>query len=109
MEPDNFIKEGYVEQKFDEKTQEKWLGISPIGAIALGLLEVLEDSNGLPRIPYDVRKSTPIEELEHVGKKLVKDGYVEHRVNRETKEEQVCISVKGKELLLALSFFAKIK
>ena len=109
MEPENFIKEGYVERSCDEKTQEEEVGLSPVGAIALGLLEILNDGGSKLSMPESERTSTDPEVLEHIGKKLVKDGYVEHRVDRETKEEQVCISAKGKNLLLALSYFVDEK
>lgn len=106
METDNYIQEGYVVQRFNEKKQKELVGLTSTGIMALCLLEKLDSSKS--NTSFDITKS-PIEEVEYVGKKLVSRGYVDHRVDKVTKEEQVCISDKGKEMLFSLSYFVKEK
>jgi len=48
----------------------------------------------------------PIDERETIAIKLVEDGYVYHRVNKKTKEEQVHISESG---LIALYLLSNLK
>ena len=94
------INEGYVEWTNIE-AKEKVLGVSDMGLIAADLLNRLNPNHTVEMsgIPPDQKKI--------VSEKLVKEGYVEHRMNREINEEQVRLTEKGAELLSLLSVWTK--